>query len=334
LFICHSAFAQHRPPPAPSAPEPSSASSVSQPQKDPSSNYDPGQINEKLKQQVKEKEDKIAELKSGKLIRFGLTAGFAASVTFGVGIERQTNPHLGSLVYLMVHPAYWMNNGPRNAYCSSSWVGDGSQEPSEAASAVARNEAKRRLDAIVAEIQANIPEDQTIEKLMLDLEIYEEDKSKNKNAQQKIYAEARRLSKLDPFSLEYTTGRANLSQAIANYGYAPHWKSSCKSYRIGLWLGKPLGYESNVRLSDRVFNATDNSKIVSDRTTRQREINPIFAAGVGFTPSSYLSVLAGYTLSTAPELNEKNEKIRDRNIHGLMFGVGGNLDILTLLTKP
>jgi hypothetical protein len=67
-------------------------------------------------------------------------------------------------------------------------------------------------------------------------------------------------------------------------GVASAW-GTCLAYKLGLFLGKPLSYE------------TSTSVARDGKGQALREVKPLVAAGVTLTPSAYVSVLLGLTFS-------------------------------------
>ena len=61
------------------------------------------------------------------------------------------------------------------------------------------------------------------------------------------------------------------------------------------------------------------------------DVTPLFAAGLGLSPNAYVSLLAGVSFGTVnlPPGTDKDDEL----VVSFLFGLGGNLDILGLLTK-
>lgn len=62
-----------------------------------------------------------------------------------------------------------------------------------------------------------------------------------------------------------------------------------------------------------------------------RNINPGFSFGFAFSPSAYLSMLAGITYSTFEESSGQTPEKNRHNLITATLGIGGNLDIFTKL---
>ncbi len=83
------------------------------------------------RQEAEDAETELARLKAGKLIRFGVTGGLAASLNFPLhsgkgavsGTTYYSTPAMGALPYVMFHPKYWKNQPQVNIYCSNSYAG-------------------------------------------------------------------------------------------------------------------------------------------------------------------------------------------------------------------
>lgn len=105
--------------------------------------------------------------------------------------------------------------------------------------------------------------------------------------------------------------------------HAIHWMSDvpgdCRKHRFfGLWLGYPLKYKTTVPTQ------LGNMPILR----KHLEVTEIIAAGYGISPNAYISILLGFSVG----LTNIPPGDRDREVvWSFVLGLGGNLDILTLL---
>lgn len=92
-------------------------------------------------------------LKSGKLIKYGLTGGVAAAMHVPLHTARNARPGvaLTGLGYIMAHPAYWADKPQHSTYCANHWSLNGSAKAgSKAADASALERAKLRMKSLFA----------------------------------------------------------------------------------------------------------------------------------------------------------------------------------------
>ena len=94
---------------------------------------------------------------------------------------------------------------------------------------------------------------------------------------------------------------------------------------LGLWLGFPLKFSATV--PHQVGLKPDDYKIKRDRL----DVTPLVAFGAGISPNAFISLLAGISLgrTNLPPSTDKDDEI----IVSFLFGLGGNLDLVGLLTK-
>jgi endonuclease/exonuclease/phosphatase family metal-dependent hydrolase len=90
----------------------------------------------------------------------------------------------------------------------------------------------------------------------------------------------------------------------------------CHPWVPGLYVGIPLG------------GFTANGRSTDSELTKAREFKPLFATGFVFAPFTYFSLLAGLTLSNVKGDDEKNRRALSATI-----GLGGNIDVFSLLLK-
>lgn len=99
-------------------------------------------------------EDKLSELKSGKLIRHGITGGIGPA--FHVPLHRSSNEamtiapsNLSALTYVMLHPAYWGSRPEQDLYCANKWAGASDRADAiHASEASALKRAENRMELL------------------------------------------------------------------------------------------------------------------------------------------------------------------------------------------
>ncbi|MBS2014365.1 MAG: hypothetical protein JST00_15870 [Deltaproteobacteria bacterium] len=100
-----------------------------------------------------ESENAVALAKSGRLLRFGVTAGVAFTVqtpffsTNGVSVD---SPRIAAMPYLAVFPAYWGGSDARRVYCAASGWLESEETAKRAAVAQSRLNAKITFEKIQA----------------------------------------------------------------------------------------------------------------------------------------------------------------------------------------
>lgn len=95
-----------------------------------------------------------ADVKSGKLLEYGVTAGMAFSVQFPafVGSSKSfklaDSASLSALPYAAFLPGYWSSAAAQNKYCASQWTGT-SAEAQVAADSLARDQVAPMVDSLI-----------------------------------------------------------------------------------------------------------------------------------------------------------------------------------------
>ena len=88
----------------------------------------------------------------------------------------------------------------------------------------------------------------------------------------------------------------------------------------------PLSYDARTTVPNE--DATDEG------ATAMRKVTPLIAFGLGFSPNKYLSLLVGLTVAqTSREKTDTAAAVEDETLWATTVGFGGNLDIITALTK-
>lgn len=263
---------------------------------------------ERAERKLKDAEERLELLKNGKLISYGITGGMSASVVAGFGKTRQNSPGFATMPYVMVHPAYWVSSQSFREYCASAWSSGSEADAAKAAFGAEKKKAFQFIQALTETIKAGGDG-----KTLLD-------EIKDDSIKKAIQKGATELSKINS-QAEYDDKKSLLASVLANEEWAPHWTAKCYAHKFfGLWIGKPMGYEAIV---------------TSENPQAKQKIDWGFSAGYGISPNAYLSILTGISLGKFYDDTHKKE----RNVYGFVLGVGGNLDIFTLLrgtqlTKP
>lgn len=275
--------------------------------------------------------DEVANVRSGKLISSGITAGVAAvtHVPFDNAIKTTA---VGSMPYIMAHPAYWRSAHAQNTYCASNWsLGGDEHAASQAAYAIAKKQGERSFQAaenalrpyastggeVAALVKKNVKDtfissaaDQ--EELAL-------------SAVDRTITWLRVKARPSPDTEWLAAERASIIELIASLSWNPVWPAQCLTRKFGAWVGIPLEYTTTTELG--IGNGTD--------ARGKRDVSPTIAFGLGFSPNAYISILAGISMNTIDRAANPAVGAPAGDVSAVTFiaGLGGNLDVLTLL-KP
>lgn len=258
-------------------------------------------------------EARLDDLKSGKFIQYGITAGAAlVAVSPSIGGDssgiHQTGFGWTLMPYVMVVPGYWFVGGDITAsYCASAYGND-------VATAQQKANAYSRRKA-VADLVGQ------------DLNTYNAGNTEQKELF--IAPRAFSVARIVPKSVKGSTSPATQKEIddaiIANKSYHGDWNPNlsgkCGLTRFGFVLGKPASY-----------NATVVSASKAPETKAQ--VDSDFAIGVAYAPNAYVTVMLVVAPSsitipgspktdTAPAGADKIGKFST-----LMLGVGGNIDAI------
>lgn len=263
---------------------------------------------------AQEKEGALALAKAGKLMSSGVTAGVALAVHTGLGSSSgQIAVDSSAMPYVMIHFGYIGADEPVRLYCSSAWAfgGHGSE-----ATAAAVGASRKWAEPIVASIEAEL-------KLgMTPAEVLEGRRGEAwlQNDPRKLDVLLRVMEKLhEAISSGDTAARAAAITSIARFKWdAAYRAKGCAIRGLGLWIGKPLGYTTATK--------------VSESNRAERDLKPIIATGLGWTPHAYFTLLAGVSVSNMGG-EEGDSVTRERTVASFTFGVGGNLDLVGDLFK-
>lgn len=245
-----------------------------------------------------------AEVRNGKLIEHGITGGVA------VGVHAPLdggNAAVATIPYLLLLPGYWGGTNSNNAYCASSWSGGDSVDATKAAQSKARKRAGILFDVAVSKLRARGTSGCD--------EADKDGKPRNwcKEAELSDQAVNQIAAWLANKSNRSEGEQLTLKEDIINSISESYWNSAlagrCLLRKFGAWVGRPLDY----KISD------------SGTPTKDRSVASTVAFGLAFAPNAYVSALAGVTYGTVDDTKAA--------LWAISAGIGGNLDIATLLTK-
>lgn len=275
--------------------------------------------------------DEVANAKSGKLISSGITAGIAPVAQIALG-NAITTTALGSMPYVMAHPVYWQSTHALNTYCASNWaLGGDEHAASLAAYAIAKKKGERSFEALVNALRPYGAGDASIDDTLKEYARTQFVSSADDQAAIGKSIVDRTLTWLKVKSQSPTetdwgaAERASIIELIATLSWNPVWSGKCVTRKFGIWIGIPLKYNTTTELGIGV--GTD--------ARGKRDVQPTIAVGLGFSPNAYLSILVGVSFNTIARVANPQVGAPGGDVSAvtLVAGVGGNLDLLTLL-KP
>lgn len=244
-----------------------------------------------------------AEARNGKLIEHGITGGVA------VGVHAPLdggNAGVATIPYLLLLPGYWGSNSSTRAYCASSWSGGDTADATKAAQSKARKRAGILFDVAVSKLRARGTTgcDETDN----------EGKPANWCREAELSDDAVKqiaawlANKSNRSESEQLTLKEDIINSISEGDWNSALAGKCFWKKFGVWVGRPLDYKS------------------SDGTPgKDRSVSSTVAFGGAFAPNAYVSLLVGVTYGIVDDTKAA--------LWAISAGVGGNLDIATLLTK-
>lgn len=264
-------------------------------------------------------EKELDQLKAGKLIRWGITAGVAPALYQPLAYHKTSvsTPGMGALTYIMLHPGYWRNQPETNIYCANRWGG----VQSEAAAAAAADDlssdrAKLIVDRILASEKAgSLVPDEVLGLMCTDGSCVDDEgavrtlaKKANGTGEEAEAARKVLISKVQRTTYSWTSGIS----------------ARCGSRMVGMWFGYPLKFTATVPYQ----TPTEDGPVVR---RHRLDVTPLFATGIGVSPNAYISLLAGISLGKVnlPPGTDRDDELAV----SFVFGLGGNLDLLGFLTK-
>lgn len=272
---------------------------------------------------VTEAEDRVALAKSGRLLRYGVTAGAALTIQTpfreldGVKVETAT---LTVTPYLGVLPAYWTTSEERATYCSTTGLFQDGEQARRAATAISRKTAKIELESMLSWLNAaGFPDVRSITAPQIAARLNALGEKEAPYLLEEVpylVMAARILAMADVPAKELQ--RQDVVNVLAAREWRPELAAPCGLYRLGLWVGRPFGYSADVTINKQ-------------RSTR--DVAPVVSFGLLYTPNSYLTAMGGATYSTVVDAGDDANTTVHRPVWTLTFGLGGTLDIASLLTK-
>lgn len=279
--------------------------------------------------------DEVANVRSGKLISSGITAGIAGVAHIPLGNAISTTA-VGSMPYVMAHPFYWQSTQAQNTYCASNWaLGGDEAAASQAAYAIAKKKGERSFQSVENALRPYVgtPTKDDPKKIAPELESHITNEYISNSSDHKAVATsvvARTLAWLrvkaagSPEANEWLAHeRASIVELIATLTWNHVWPANCLTRKLGVWVGLPITYST----------ATEFGNGEGTDARGKREVKPTIAFGVGFSPNAYLSILAGFSINTVERAANPAAGAPAGDVSAATFvaGVGGNLDVLTLL---
>ncbi len=276
-----------------------------------------------------------AKLKSGKLISLGVTAGVALSfvspLSTGYGGKGSSNTLAAdglAMPYLVLAPAYWALSPAARDFCGSSWAASSENDAFLAAQATADDEAERLLKVLESfEIDIDSPEklrNRLKQEYTGDLadKVIGEDDPKDKT-RAKDDAILRELVKY--LALEKTKRqdrRAEIKQMLSSRAWDPTRPAQCGWTKFGFWAGIP-GTTTFRSYIDGITGSHDSN----------RQYKPIVSFGLVFIPNAYVAILTGPVVGNLVVGEDTANKGTNFTAWGWVVGLGGNLDLVSLLTQ-
>ena len=293
----------------------------------------------------------VDQVKSGKLVSSGVTGGVAFAVQamgpFNNAAAKQTSAKGVVMPYILALPAYWGSPQATREACASSWNGGDDETIDSAARAVTRKRAARIFDVIEArlDVRRDTPAADVVTELQLDygdnnvslnMEIVEAVRKYSLMKAEAAKAEAAKTEAAKteavkaPDDSTATAGAAEdykkrILEWMAGLEFRTSRNARCWTKRFGLWIGIPLSYDATTT----VPSGASGDK----QPTASRTVKPVIAFGGAFSPNAYVSLLVGLTVGSVTRDDKDDKTPIDRTIWATTVAVGGNLDVVTSLTK-
>lgn len=285
--------------------------------------------------------DEVATTRSGKLISSGITGGIAGIAHLALDNAIRTTD-IGTMPYVMVHPAYWFSSQELRTYCASNWSLAGDEDAAaRAALGIARKKAERAFEASRSALRPLVlrrgQTDEAYRRSYKDwvgttfISSTQDHPDARRSIVDNIESwlvdnEAQAMSGDLKAAEKLTAERAAIVDFIATLYWNPIRPGKCGGHKLfGLWVGIPLPFST----------ITELGRGIGSDARMKREVSPTVAFGYGVSLNAYLSFLAGASINTVERAaNPATGAAADQvTAWTLVAGVGGNIDILTLL-KP
>lgn len=275
----------------------------------------------KAEQAAQDAKSILDEIKTGKLISSGLTAGVALSVQTPIGSTNGTHQDSVNAVampYLMAVPGYWWLPQATREYCASSWGAGDESASQDAAIAIAARRATLLFTKIVDAIRAGEEDDLVIATALLgDLTVQVSDNGAERLAHvaQGIVQAARKWNNNHGTPEQ----KDEIISWLADQDWNPARRGSCVLTKFGAWIGKPADYQ---------VRGTLEGTSLSDA-----KFTPAAAFGLAFSPNAYFSFLVGVTVGTLSDSSAGSGVNASATCWGGTIAVGGNVDLVGGLFK-
>ena len=256
----------------------------------------------------------LDDLKGGKLIRYGVTAGVGGALMWGKGDSVQQKMGESSMPYIAIFPLKWAIRGDvTRAYCAATWTG--SEDAQKDANNYAIKLTIRRMPGLpferikmVKEL-ADSPElikqvsDPKIEIGSPEFTKIEATAMEEKESPEKLLARARVAAAL---VYRYTGWDLTMAGRCYLLGFIPTW--------VGGYVGVPGKYSANAQ-----FSAADAEV--------ERDFKPRYSVGVTLSPLASVSLMFGYTRASV----KKDADGAAQDVGAWTFSLGANLDLIGFL---
>jgi hypothetical protein len=306
------------------------------------------------KEEVQKEEAKLtlADIKSGKLVSYGVTGGVSVALQWGTNTRevRQWTPAVTTMPYVAVLPAYWFEHDVTRKYCASSWTGE-VIDAIKASQQSAQKHAEARYTDAVALLRAQRKRENAypladhqkteariaIADAYLAPRVWLDSKDGDTLLRLIVMVEA---SITDPDDAKREELKKSAIAAIASGIRNAARTSNCWWNKFGLWAGIPLEYSSTVAyVSSAEGEPNCKTADAAKSDCKIRKVSPKLAFGAAFMPNAYVSLLFGATFGTAPsrdaapDADGSYKSSTERILWSLTLGVGGNLDIVGMFGK-
>lgn len=263
-----------------------------------------------------------ADVKSGKVMESGVTAGAALTLNVYVGESDDFDvSHTASaqwMPYIALFPAYWRARPEQNKYCASSWSTT-AVEAQTAADYSARKRAALIFDKVSDSTDSTraalIKEHLESEGKALDAQVvelsalvaaYQAGRHGEAKSRERANADAAReafIARISTLSLHWSIAEP----------------AACGWYKVG-------GYVSYSPEHDEALE-------VKGEAAGTHKVNGGWGGGFVFAPNAYVALLVGATISYADVVRTVGGKEETTSVRvpALTFSLGGNLDLATLL---
>lgn len=266
-----------------------------------------------------------ANLRSGKLLQYGVTGGVGFAVQIPLDAKSESNKFsatddatVGALPYVALFPGYWSQAAATNKYCASEWSVSAS-EAQVAADAIARSQAAPLVDSLLHVYRAG-PEggNERVTNWI-----------KNSDEYGRLRPHESRVVELIQ---NHETGAGDQKKSARRaledlvsaevIDWSPGVPTSCWRRRFGLFVGVPLAHSLGFEY---------DGKSVGDF-----DVDAGVAGGLVFAPNAYVTILLGVSYATADlsatdaDAHEIKETV---DLLGLMVSIGGTLDLAAIFKE-